>query len=195
MASSRSIRSHSRSTSLLSRKRSTFAPASSTLRPDKRPIKSYQSLQPPQQKWRKIVAIKIHPIPTPMQIEESPAEIPLADTLAKNRVDPISAEASASASLPVFELADPLAIFLQDLAASSPKSNEEEDLSTITSAKTQQKLDKYLRLYSSGLPSLAQNMEQFDRLGTLLLDLIDQPAFLLQINVSLRLYLLVSLLS
>nr|CAD1843997.1 unnamed protein product [Ananas comosus var. bracteatus] len=66
-----------------------------------------------------------------------------------------TSDASASASLPVYKPIDPLAISLQDLAASSPKSNEKEELSTTTSAETQKKLGECLRVYSSGLPTLA----------------------------------------
>lgn len=73
----------------------------------------------------------------------------------------------------VFETADPLATFFQDLATSSSKSNEEEDLSATTSVETQQKLDECLKLYSNSFPTLAQNIEQFDRLGVLLLYLLD----------------------
>lgn len=87
------------------------------------------------------------------------------------------AEASVSAPLTVSEPVDPLALSFQDLIASSPKSNEEEDFSTTTSAETQQKLDECLTPYGSGLPTWSRNMEQFNRLRALLLDLVDQPDF------------------
>nr|CAD1837017.1 unnamed protein product [Ananas comosus var. bracteatus] len=77
----------------------------------------------------------------------------------------------ASSSIPE----DLLSAILHPLLVSSPNSNEGDDSSTITmSSDTQQKFNKCLRICSNGLPSLAQNPEQFDRLCALLLDLSDQ---------------------
>nr|CAD1825888.1 unnamed protein product [Ananas comosus var. bracteatus] len=60
----------------------TPAPAPASLAPcsDKRPIESDQSPQPPQQKRRKTIAIKIRPIPHFVPTEEFLMEIPSADT-------------------------------------------------------------------------------------------------------------------
>lgn len=70
---------------------------------------------------------------------------------------------------------DPLSAILQALLTSSPDSNEGDDYSTtIESSKIQNKFDACLKLYSHGLPFLAQNPELFDRLYALLVDLSDQ---------------------
>lgn len=68
---------------------------------------------------------------------------------------------------------DLLCASLDNQLASSHNWNEWEDLSTIISADTEQKLNECLRLYNYGIPSLAWNTEQFDQLGALLIDLAD----------------------
>lgn len=70
---------------------------------------------------------------------------------------------------------DALTISLQELAASSPVSNEAEDLPATVSANTQRKLEKYLQLYNSGHLTLAQSSAQFDQLGAFLSYLLSQP--------------------
>nr|CAD1844285.1 unnamed protein product [Ananas comosus var. bracteatus] len=66
---------------------------------------------------------------------------------------------------------DPLFAILHSLLVSSPNSNEGDDSTTIMmSTDSQQKFGECLRLYSQGLPSLAQNSEQFDRLSAPITD-------------------------
>nr|CAD1834503.1 unnamed protein product [Ananas comosus var. bracteatus] len=108
------------------------------------------------------------PIPT---TERENVSTPLEEGVERASTVPHSTpEASSSAP------EDPLPVILHSLLVSSPNSNEGDDLSTIVmSTDTQQKFDKCLHIYSRGLPYLAQNPEQFDRLCALLFDLADQP--------------------
>nr|CAD1821592.1 unnamed protein product [Ananas comosus var. bracteatus] len=111
------------------------------------------------------------PLSTPMPTTEGEnISAPLEEGFEGVRTLPHSTH-EASTSAPQ----DPLSAILHSLLVSSPNSNEGDDLTTIVmSTDAQQQFDECLQLYSQGLPSLAQNSEQLDRLCAFLYALADQ---------------------
>ncbi|XP_020089020.1 uncharacterized protein LOC109710695 [Ananas comosus] len=118
----------------------------------------------------------------------SPLSIPMPTTEGENANTPLEESAERAQTEPDLTLEassaipeDPLSATLHSLLVSSPNSNKGDDSSTIIiSSDTQHKFNECLKLYSNGLPSLAQNPEQFDRLYALLLDLSGQELALQQ---------------
>nr|CAD1829995.1 unnamed protein product [Ananas comosus var. bracteatus] len=110
--------------------------------------------------------------PTPTSTtEDERKNIPLERTSEDKVTTPPRSTQGASSSTPD----DPLSAILHSFLISSPSSNEGDDSSTVTiSSDTQNKFDECLNIFGTGIPSLAQNPEQSDRLYALLLDLADQ---------------------